>query len=313
MRTETAKTCGAQQPSRHLTPRLLSAAVLIAVATLIVHPFTSQAEPTPRARTTVHRTIDAADLVRDDRTGRTAAPLQQVPGRTRPVVVLYGDSLAWESRAYFVWDLVAAGADVETRTYGGTAICDFLDQMRADASGLKPDAVVIEFSGNALTPCVRSAAAGQGGLDLVDTYRADAETVMSIFPAARIYFAGSPVSEKASEDGEVHGAMDGLYREIAAHEANVRYVDAGAAVLDDCRWTETLSCLPGEPCAGGTDPLGRSVNVVRAPDGVHFCPAAKDAQRGVTATCPVWSSGAYRYGSAMAQPVVLDLTTDRQS
>jgi hypothetical protein len=220
-----------------------------------------------------------------------------VPGRTRPVVVLYGDSLAWESRAYFLWDLVAAGADVETRTYGGTAICDFLDQMRADASGL----------------CVGSAAGGRGGLDLVDTYRADAETVMRIFPAARIYFAGSPVSEKASEDGEVHGAMDGLYREIAAHEANVRYVDAGAAVLDDGRWTETLSCLPGEPCAGGTDPLGRSVNVVRAPDGVHFCPAAKDAHRGVTAACPVWSSGAYRYGSAMAQPVVLDLMTDRPS
>ena len=126
--------------------------------------------------------------------------------------------------------------------------------MRAD---WKPDAVVIEFSGNALTPCVRSAAAGQGGLDLVDTYRADAETVMSIFLAARIHFAGSPVSEKASEDGEVHGAMDGLYREIAEHEANVRYVDAGAAVLDDGRWTETLSRLPGEPCAGGTDPLGR--------------------------------------------------------
>ena len=54
----------------------------------------------------------------------------------------------------------------------------------------------------------------------------------------------------------------------------------------------------------------RPLSLVRAPDGVHFCPAGKDAHRGVTATCPVWSSGAYRYGSAMAQPVVLDLTTD---
>ena len=100
--------------------------------------------------------------------------------------------------------------------------------------------------------------------------------------------------------------------EIAAHEANVRYVDAGAAVLDDGRWTETLSCLPGEPCAGGTDPLGRSVNVVRAPDGVHFCPAEGRAPRrdrhvpGLVERC-------VPLRVAMAQPVVLDLTTDRQS
>ena len=61
-----------------------------------------------------------------------------------------------------MWDLASAGADVKTRTFGGTAICDFLEQMRADASELEPDAVVIEFSGNALTPCVSSAAVEQG-------------------------------------------------------------------------------------------------------------------------------------------------------
>ena len=61
-----------------------------------------------------------------------------------------------------------------------------------------------------------------------------------------------------------------------SQHANLRYVDAGAAVLDEGRWTETLSCLPSEPCVGGTDPLGRAVNVVRAPDGVHFCPVSKE-------------------------------------
>ena len=304
MRTETQ--------SRHVASGLVSAVILVAVATLLVHPSTAQAGATSGTRTISHRVSEDADPVGADLTGRSEAPLPQRPGRTRPVVLLYGDSLAWESQAYFVWDLASAGADVKTRTFGGTAICDFLEQMRADASELEPDAVVIEFSGNALTPCVSGAAVEQGELDLVDTYRADAETAISIFPAARIYLVGSPVSEQAYEDGDAHGgAMDDLYREIAAQDANVRYVDAGAAVLDEGRWTETLSCLPSEPCAGGTDPLGRAVNVVRAPDGVHFCPAAKDARRGVTATCPVWSSGAYRYGSAMAEPVVLDLTISR--
>lgn len=84
------------------------------------------------------------------------------------------------------------------------------------------------------------------------------------------------------------------------------YVDAGAAVLDHGRWTDALPCLPDEPCSGiaGAVATDGPVNVVRAPDGNHFCPVAHDAVDGVVATCPVWSSGAYRYGTAMAEPVV---------
>ena len=79
-------------------------------------------------------------------------------------------------------------------------------------------------------------------------------------------------------------------------------------MLRDGRWTETLPCLPTEPCTGGRDASGTPVNVVRAPDGAHFCPGAPAAVRGVTAACPVWSSGAWRFGNAMAAPVVAELT-----
>jgi len=78
-------------------------------------------------------------------------------------------------------------------------------------------------------------------------------------------------------------------------------------VLDGGRWTETLPCLGGEPCTGGRDAAGRLVNVVRAPDGVHFCPGAPAAVRGVTADCSVWASGSWRFGNAMAAPVVAEL------
>jgi len=47
--------------------------------------------------------------------------------------------------------------------------------------------------------------------------------------------------------------------------------------------------------------------VVRAPDGAHFCPIGAAAREGVVDPCAVWSSGAYRYGSAMAGAVVADL------
>jgi hypothetical protein len=230
-------------------------------------------------------------------------------GRARPLVVLYGDSLAWEARDHFVWALAAAGADVQARTMGGTAICDFLPAMHEDAGALRPDAVVVEFSGNALTPCIRGNGALYGREEHLEAYRADARSVLSIFPSARVYFAGAPMAATAREQRAFHGgAFNDLYREVAASDPDARYVDAGAAVLDHGRWTRTLPCLPEEPCTGGIDALGRSVNVVRASDGAHLCPAAALAvDRGVTSRCTVWSSGAYRYGTAMAAAVIADL------
>ena len=50
--------------------------------------------------------------------------------------------------------------------------------------------------------------------------------------------------------------------DVAAGERAKRRV----RVLDEGRWTNTLPCVPGEPCEGGTDAAGRPVNVVRAPD-----------------------------------------------
>jgi hypothetical protein len=78
-------------------------------------------------------------------------------------VVLYGDSLSSQAQQFFVQALSRAGiTKVTTHTFGGTAICDWLAQMRSDASTLRPDAVVVQFSGNDLTPCMR----GPGGQQL---------------------------------------------------------------------------------------------------------------------------------------------------
>jgi hypothetical protein len=232
-------------------------------------------------------------------------------GLSKPLVILYGDSLAWEAEDAFV-DAFAGLPYVQvlTRTYGGTAICDWFDEMQADAA-LAPGAVVLEFSGNALTSCMQDA----DGRGLTDAaywvhYRADAENAIAIFASTntRVFLAGAPVSQRQQLTGDFHGGLvNGMYVDIATHHPEVEYVDAGAAVLDHGQWTHTLPCLRGEPCTGGTDLLDRGFNVVRAPDGGHFCPAAEDAKRGVTATCPVWSSGAYRYGNAMAMPVLVAL------
>ena len=230
-----------------------------------------------------------------------------------PTVVFYGDSLAAESQDFFRSALNAAGiTDIHSETFGGTAICDWLDNMRADAITLHPTAVVIEFSGNALTPCMKGTD-GQplSGEAYWERYLADAQTAISIFAAAhsRIFVAGSPISRVQEATGDFHGGLlNAIYEELAGGHADVAaYVDAGAAVLDHGHWTATLPCLPNEPCTGGTDLRSRGVNVVRAPDGGHFCPASEAAKRGVVGACPVWSSGAFRYGNAMATPVLAAL------
>ena len=228
-----------------------------------------------------------------------------------PTVILYGDSLASESQAYFQSALVDAGiTDVHTKTFGGTALCDWLDVMRKDVDDLRPTTVVVEFSGNALTPCMQ----GSNGVPLTsDAYYAkyvhDSWDAVGIFSAthARVYFVGTPVSRLGAQSHDpAAGRLNGMYAEFGAVGV-VDYVDAGAAVLDNGSWTNTLPCLPGEPCTGGVDATGAPVNVVRAPDGTHFCPASPGAVRGVTGDCPVWSSGAFRFGTAMADPVIGDL------
>ena len=100
----------------------------------------------------------------------------------RAACILYGDSLAFQARDLQAALVHAGITQVTTRTYGGTAICDWFDQMRADAATIRPDAVVIEFSGNALTTCMKALDGSPlSGDAYFQKYAEDASTVVSIF------------------------------------------------------------------------------------------------------------------------------------
>jgi hypothetical protein len=302
------------QASRGRTSPLVTTfamtAAVVTLAALLVSPWPSSAAsvvPTDQSATIAVEAPEPAIASPAPRpAGVEVAPL------SRPIVVLYGDSLAWEARDAFV--LAFAGhpeVEVHFRTQGGIAICDVLDVMASDAATIDPGAVVIQFSGNALTPCMSgSDGSSLKGRAYFDRYEADAEAAIAKFAGTdtQVIFAGAPLAE--NDQGDYKGGfLNAIYERMGRTHDNVRYVDAGAAVLDNGRWTPTLPCLPGEPCTGGVDAAGEAVNVVRAPDGGHFCPASRDAVRGVTGECPIWSSGAFRFGSAMAEPVVASLAS----
>jgi hypothetical protein len=183
--------------------------------------------------------------------------------------------------------------------------------MRGDAAHLHPDAVVVEFSGNNLTPCMHAPdGKALAGPAYYHKYRADAAEVLDIFSRDQtlVFFASSPINRNAQllhHPGTL--ILNTIYSQLAQFGPDGRYIDAGASVLLDGHWTKTLPCLPGEPCTGGRDADGTPVNVMRAPDGAHFCPGAPPAVHGMTGQCPVWSSGAWRFGNAMATPVIQEL------
>jgi hypothetical protein len=212
-----------------------------------------------------------------------------------PHVALYGDSLATQASPYFDALALPSGVTVLDRVYGGTAICDWLNYMRTDASTFRPQAVVIEFSGNALTPCMAGYSPGTPAYDA--KYRHDAEEAIGIFTAigAHVYLMAAPLPESVSAQ-QNSITLDEMYAALAQGRADVSYVDAGQAVLLHGQFTDTLPCLPAEPCSG---PDG--TNIVRAPDGVHFCP---DGVMYADDGCVHYSSGAYRFAMAMLKPVL---------
>ena len=225
-------------------------------------------------------------------------------GSTPTDVALFGDSLSWEAQPYYD-ELIHADREVAYTydSHGGTAICDWFTRMHEVESQHHPKSVQLEFSGNNLTPCMK-------GLELYsqpyyEKYKADTLTAIGIFVSggAHVYLIGAPIT-RAQESVPDWQTLNLQYAAIASADArHVTYVDAGAAVeAPGHAYTDTLPCLAHEQCSG---PMvnGIATNVVRSADGVHFCPTEEGNDAGVIGGCPVYSSGAYRYAKAMADPL----------
>lgn len=219
-------------------------------------------------------------------------------------IVLWGDSLAFEAREAFLLTLAAwPEIDTETRTLGGVAICDYLDEISARASEV--EVALLEFSGNSMWTCMVDPTTGLAprGRDLVARYEADLTTAVRALrgAGARVVLLGAPPAGFEPPGGE-RELVRAMFERFAAANDGVSFVDAGAVLLEDGRYTDTLPCLPFEDASLGCDPDGRIV--VRSPDQLHLCPNDHPPDPFV-GRCDVWPSGAHRYGLVMAEAALL--------
>lgn len=221
-------------------------------------------------------------------------------------VSLYTDSLGAQARP-FVEDQLSGVSGVRGATVPGAALCDSLPAIAEDIDDGAPPIAVIQFSGNNVTPCMQVDGEPLEGDALVDKYDSDARFAVDALTGAgvQVFLIGSPPSTVSDHSTRINERFRAIADDYGARGASVRYVDAGSAVSEPGGgYAETLPCLEFETPEMGCD--GGRIQV-RAPDGVHFCPSLS----GEDPECPVWSSGAYRFGSAIAAPLLEALEADR--
>jgi len=237
-----------------------------------------------------------------------SSPVPAPPDHGKTRIALFGDSLSTQAGSFFTTDAEEAGA-AKVRTYasGGTAPCDWLAKMSAVARQWSPNAVALQFSGDAYTPCMAGLAIGT--TPYLQKYTADTSQAIRIFTSvgARVYLIGAPPTDSAVLNGNIT-LLNSQYASLAANDPTaVTFVNAGLSLEDASgNFTWTLPCLSTEPCLGPQFGYPAGTNVVRAPDGVHFCPTGQSAVDGVVAACSVYMSGAMRFGAAMFAPIEAD-------
>jgi hypothetical protein len=221
------------------------------------------------------------------------------------VVSVYGDSLVWEARNA-LGQLLRASGPARIESFGGTALCDFSQEIVDNARSEPTRLVVIAFTGNTFTPCMKREGPSPSVAQWTAMYVADVNEVIGRLHELEVpvLLVGAPPSIDAADVTfwtPINAAWAGVAAQWRAVGADVSYADTGRVLADaDGQWTATLPCLPTEGpergCVEGLIP-------VRSPDRGHFCPQLGTPVNGAIQECAVWSGGAWRYALSIAGAV----------
>lgn len=227
----------------------------------------------------------------------------------RPKVALFiGDSIMYEVRAPVRAEMAARGWTATIAGRPGIALCDLTDEFRARIQHDRPALVVVETQGDLLSRCMATDQAGVpvplGSAAYFRRYRAAMDVFVSVARKhhARIVFL-TPLPVPQPTTNAVFLRLRDLERRVVARNPPATVTDAPRdAVTLAGGFTDTLTCLPGEPdrpaCTGGR------IRVREALQGLHLCPTPNFAAQQTVRRCPTYSSGAVRYGRALVDAVV---------
>jgi hypothetical protein len=187
----------------------------------------------------------------------------------------------------------------------------------SNPAAFHPQVAVIQFSGDAFTPCMKDAnGVAYSDQALVNKYAADSATAIALFTAAKIpvYFVTTPISRGQAAQGAVGntalGVMYSKLPQLFRSNPLVRFADAATAVEWHGHYTDTLPCQKGETCTGHWAD-GTPTVVVRQADGTHFCPVKEVIVNGNT-SCPAPMPGARRYVLAIIARIAQDFPSLRE-
>jgi len=262
--------------------------------------------------------LAARSYVVSVRNGSTAATASlQLTVNPKRRVLFYGDSFGHEAAPYLSQSLLATGAvRVLTRTFPGTAMCSWLSSMPADAASFHPNSVILEFKGTQFVPCAQVGSWGSPAfLAAVRSVALQAAMIFLNAGAHHIYFVGAATPPPSfTLAATVIPEVTAAYAQVAAENLTlpIKVIDAGAAIEGaGGTYAATLPCLASELaavpslCTGGVV-AGLASNVVRTPGEEHFCPVPWPNSYVLPPQgCVTYSSGAYRFGAAMAVPVLV--------
>lgn len=217
----------------------------------------------------------------------------------KPIALLIGDSLTVEAGPTWQRMLDVHGIRPEQHSFGGTAPCDWFGDIDKTVDELRPAVVIFSFVGTTLTPCTR----GDHGEPLLPDalaarYHRDADHATDLagrFGATVVWTNGPIPATPPPGYKQIRAAFEA----VARHNPRTRYVDGDELIAPYGIYAETQPCLFFEPCGPG----GR--NIVRAPDGIHFCPfSIPTAVPTSDGRCWTYSSGATRFAITLARPVL---------
>lgn len=190
-------------------------------------------------------------------------------------LVVVGDSFPEQSRDQLLALADQRGLNVSVTAFGGTAICNWWEQIDDYAEGTH-EAVVLAFAGNDAS-CMtggsdRPLASEEEGLSAEEAagiYRDDLETVLDKLrpTGSELYVVlpppvGEPFEERAS-------AMRDMYRATEADHPDLTIIDSASHLDPEGKgFQATLPCEPWDDC-----PEGETEVQVRDDDTIHLTPA----------------------------------------